>query len=100
MVELWKSIDSTEIRGNENPKLVVNVVEKITNFNKRQKHKGLKILTPKQMLYRLPIVLTQIRAGNTSETLLNQIRQIIYSLYREKKVPKKVHNSIMNPIKL
>ena len=52
------------------------------------------------MLYRLPIVLTQIRAGNTSETLLNQIRQIIYSLYREKKVPKKVHNSIMNPIKL
>ena len=48
MIELWKSIDSTEIPAN--PKLVVNIVEKIIDFNKRQKREGLKILTPKQIL--------------------------------------------------
>ena len=47
--------------------------------------KGLKILIPKQMLERLPIALAQVKTGNTSEKLLNQIRQIIYSLYREKR---------------
>ena len=44
--------------------------------------KGLKILTPKQMLQRLPIALAQIKAGNNSESLLNEIRQIVYSLYQ------------------
>ena len=42
---------------------------------------GLKILTPKQMLQRLPIALAQVKAGNTSESLSNEIRQIFYSLY-------------------
>ena len=50
---------------------------------------GLKILTPKQMLQRLPIALAQVRAGNTSESLPNEIRQILYSLYQEKKIIKK-----------
>ena len=45
---------------------------------------GLKILTLKQMLPRLPIVLAQVKAGNISENLLNEIRQIIYSLHQEK----------------
>ena len=61
---------------------------------------GLKILTPKQMLQRLPIALTQIKAGNGSEDLLNEIRQIIYSLCRAKKIFKKVDNNIMNSIKV
>ena len=43
--------------------------------------KGIKILTPKQMLQRLPIVFAQVKAGNASENLLNEICQIIYSLY-------------------
>ena len=43
------------------------------------------------MLQRLPITLTQVKAGNTSENLLNEIRQIIYSFYREKEVTKKVY---------
>ena len=60
----------------------------------------LKILTPKHMLQRLPIVLAQVKAGNTSENLLNEIRQIIHSLYREKEITKKVYNNIMNSIKL
>ena len=46
---------------------------------------GLKIVTPKQMFQRLPIALAQVKAANTSGNLLNEIRQIIYSLYRAKK---------------
>ena len=60
----------------------------------------LKILTPNQMLKRLPIVLAQVKAGNNSERLLNEIRQIVYSLYRSKEITKKVYNNIINSIKL
>ena len=52
------------------------------------------------MLQRLPIALTQVKAATTSENLLNQIRQVIYSLYRAKEITKKVHNNIMNSIRL
>ena len=58
---------------------------------KATKGEGLKILTPKQMLQRLPIALAQVKAGDTSENLLNEIRQIIYSLYRAKEIAKKVY---------
>ena len=51
------------------------------------------------MLQRLPIPLAQVKAGNTSEDLLNEIRQIIYSLYKAKKITKEVYNDIMNSIK-
>ena len=61
---------------------------------------GLKILTPNQMLERLPIALAQIKAGNNSESLLNEIRQIVYSLYRSKEITKKVYNNIINSIKV
>ena len=60
----------------------------------------LKILTSKQMLQRLSIALAHIKAGSTSESLLNEIRQIIYSLYRSKEITKKVYNNIMNSINL
>ena len=53
-----------------------------------------------QMLQRLPVEIAQVKAGNTSENLLNQIRQIIYYLYRANEITKKVHNNIMNSIKL
>ena len=66
----------------------------------RQECEGLKILTPNQMLKRLPIVLAQIKAGNNSESLLNEIRQIAYSLYRSKEVTKKVYNNIIKSIKV
>ena len=62
--------------------------------------KGLKILTPNQMLKRLPIALAQIKAGNNSECLLNEIRQIVYSLYRSKEITKNVYNNIINSIKV
>ena len=60
----------------------------------------LKILTPNQMLKRLPIALAQVKAGNNSESLLNEIRQIVYSLYRSKEITKKVCNNIINSIKV
>ena len=57
---------------------------------KEKQGKGLKILTPKQMLQRLPIALAQVKPGKTSENLLNEMRQIIYSLYRAKEIIIKV----------
>ena len=61
-------------------------------------HTNLKIFNPKQMLQRLPIAPAQVQAGNTSENLLNETCQIIYSLYREKELTKKVYNNIVNYI--
>ena len=52
------------------------------------------------MLQRLPIALAQIRAGNNSESLLNEIRQMVYSLYQSKEITKKVFNSIVKSIKV
>ena len=63
-------------------------------------HSKLKILTPKQMLQRLPIALAQVKAGNNSESLLNEIRQIVYSLYQSKQITKKVYNNIIKSIQL
>ena len=59
---------------------------------------GLKILTPKQMLQRLPIALAQVKAGDNFESLLNEIRQIVYSLYQSKQITKKVYNNIIESI--
>ena len=59
---------------------------------------GRKILTPKQMLQRLPISLAQVKAGNNSEILLNEIRKIVYSLYQSKQITRKVYNSIIKSI--
>ena len=123
LIEL-KNINTKKNPKNENPHKIVNVVQKILNFNKQQQVKGLpsdlariarvakfsdykisdhsslKMLTLKKMLQRLPIALAQVKAGNTSEILLNQIRIIIYSLYQAKVITKKVYSNIMNSIKL
>ena len=58
-------------------------------YDSKQEGFGLKILTLKQMLQRLPISLAQIKAGNNSKSLLNEIRQIVYSLYQSKEITKK-----------
>ena len=62
--------------------------------------KGLKILTPKQMLQRLPIALAQVKAGNNLESLLNEIRQIVYSLYQLKQITKNVYNNIIKSLNI
>ena len=71
------------------------------NYDARQNETTwmrLKILSPKQMLQRLPIALVQVKAGNNSEILLNEIRQIVYSLYQSKQITKKVYNNIIKSI--
>ena len=62
------------------------------------KGKGLKVVTLNQMLQRLPISLAQVNAGNNSENLLNEIRQIVYSLYQSKQIIKKAYNNIIKSI--
>ena len=73
------------------------------NYESKQNEtegKVLKILTPKQMLQRLPISLAQVKAGNNSESLLNEIRQIVYSFYQSKQITKKVYNNIIKFINI
>ena len=72
--------------------------ESKTKAAKENTGKGLKMLTPKQMLQRLPIALAQVKASNNSESLLNEIRQIVYSLYQSKQITKKVYNNIIKSI--
>ena len=67
----------------EKPDKIVKIVKKILKFNKQtQEGQGIKILTSNQMLSRLPISLAQLQAGNNSEKLNNEIKQLLYSLYR------------------
>ena len=63
-----------------------------------QKGERLKILTNKQMLNPLPILLAQIKAGNNSKSFKNEIRQILYSLYRSKVLTKTVYNNLIKSI--
>ena len=65
------------------------------NVVSKAKGAGLKILTDKQMLKRLPILLAQIQAGNNSNKLKNEVRQILYSLYRSKVLTKTVYNNLI-----
>ena len=80
--------------------LILNAFRSGIFLIKQTKGIGLKILTPKQKLQRLPIALAQVKVGNTSENILNKIRQIIYFLYQAKEITKKVYNNIMNSIKV
>ena len=66
----------------------------------RRKHRGqgLKILTPQQMLSRVPISLAQLKAGNNSKKLKNEIRQLLYSLYRSRKLSKRIYKHLMDAI--
>ena len=63
-----------------------------------QQGQGLKVPTPDQMLSRLPITLAQLKAENNSQKLINEIRQLLYSLYRSKKLTKTIYNHLINAI--
>ena len=73
---------SEEEKEIENSNEIVNLVESILEFNRQQQGQGLKMLTPNQLLSRLPISLAQLKAANNSEKLKNEIRQMLYSLCR------------------
>ena len=92
------SEDEKEI---EKPDKILKIVKEILDFNKKiRKQQGLelKILTPNQMLSRLPITLAQLKAGNNSEKLKNEIRQLLHSLYRSKKLTKQLYKSLIGII--
>ena len=83
------------------PNYILGNINKILDFNKeikKQQGSGLKILTPNQMLSRLPISLAQLKAGNNSEKLKNEIKQLLYSLYRLKKLKKQLYKSLIDII--
>ena len=94
-----KKMSKEEIED-EKPEEIVRVVEITLDFNKikQQKGKSIKILTPNQMLNRLPIALAQLQAGNNSNKLKNEIRQLLYSLYFSKDMTKQVYNNLINYI--
>ena len=78
---------------------MVEIVELILKFNQiDQEGSSLKILRPNQMLSRLPISLVKLKAGNNSEKLKNEISQILYSLYRSKKLTKNIYKSLVDII--
>ena len=86
MKEAIKNVSENKKLEIEENEKIINFFERILYFNRLdQSGKGLKILTPNQMFSRLPITLAQLKAGNNSEKLKNEIRQLLYSLYRSKK---------------
>ena len=86
------------IKFDDDYSLIMSEAKTKSKQNKTTKGTELKILTPKQMLQRLPIALAQVKAGNNSENLLNEIQQIIYSLYQGKEITEKVYNNLMKSI--
>ena len=78
-----------------------DIVEEILIFNRenrKQQGLGLKILTPNQMLNRLPITLAQLQAGNNTNKLKTEIRQLLYSLYRSTNITEQVYKSLIGTI--
>ena len=78
--------------------MILEARKQATEEIKEQDGTVLKILTPKQMLQRLPIALAQVKADNNSKSLLNEIRQIVYFLYQSKEITKEVYNNIIKSI--
>ena len=90
---------SEEEIENEQRDKILKIVEEIPEFNKQNRLRGgLNILTPDQMLSRSPITLAQLNAGNNSEELKNDIRQLLYFLCRSKKLTKNIYESLVGVI--
>ena len=89
---------SEQEKETENANEIVGIVEKILEFNRQQSEQGLKILTLDQRLNRLLISLAQLKAGNNSEKLKNEIRQLLYSLHRLKQLTKQIYKSLIDII--
>ena len=85
-----EEIDTTDMSELESEESAVK--------RRNQQGKEVKILTSNQMLSRLPISLAQLKAGNNSEKLKNEIRQLLYSLYRSKDMTKQVYNNLIKPL--
>ena len=102
IVKIWsllKEIPKPE-KSDEQPDTtdMPELEEESAAERRNQQGQGLKILTPDQMLSRLPITLAQLKAGNNSQKLINEIRQLLYSLYHSKKLTKTIYNHLINTI--
>ena len=87
MVDKAKKI--AELRSNPHRQKILEIINYLREiFNGQTEGKGLKTLMPNQILSRLPITLAQLKAGNNSEKLKNQIRELLYSFYRSRKTYK------------
>ena len=95
-VKLSPTSNAKKIRNRNN---MLEIVERILQFNRlNQSGEGLKILTPNQTFSRLPISLAQLNAANNSEKLKNEIRLLLYSLYRSKKLTKNIYKTLVDII--
>ena len=107
-----QSMSKDEIKNQNLPALIEGVEEILIFLEKidmaeleseeeaeqRQRGQGLKIMIPSQLITRLPILLLQVKAGNNSNKLKNEMRQIIYSLYRSKNLSKIIYNHLIKSI--
>ena len=101
--DLKKEIKEISEDKIENEKLdeIVNLVEKILEFNNQnqnQEGNGLKILIPKEMRTRLRITLAQLKVGNNSEKLKHETTPLLHTLHRSKNLPKTIYNNLINTI--
>ena len=79
-------------------KSVIEAISKLGDKEEQEIGKGLKIMTPRQIITRLPILLAQKQVGNNSQKLNNEIRKIFYSLYRSKNLSKTIYNHLISSI--
>ena len=91
--------DLYDIKSGSDLEYISDLYNLKSDSDKSKKGEGLKILTKKQMLSRLPIFLAQIQAGNNSKSLKNGLRQILYSLYRSEVLTKTVYNNLIKSIR-
>ena len=102
LIDLKNDIGNTsknDVNKIEEMNKIADIVEFLLHSNNYdQQEKGLKILTPSQMLSILPISLAQLKAGNNSEKLKNEIRQLLFSFYRSKKLTKQIYKSLIDII--
>ena len=97
--KLKDEIEEMSEKNKEESNKILKIVEEIIKFNnQKQSAEGIKILTPNQMLSRLPISLAQLEAGNSSNKRKNEIRQLLYSRYRSKNMTKQVYNNLIKHI--
>ena len=100
--DIWRAedekLDIATGGDDDRRKSVIDTISRLGDKEEPEIGKGLQIMTQKQMITRLPILLAQKQAGNNSQKLNNEIRQIIYYLYRSKNLSKTVYNHLINSI--
>ena len=99
MKNIVKNVPRDQVSRLEENEKIIDIIERILELNsEKQSGQGLKKLTPNQMPSRLPITSSQLKAGNNSEKLKNEIKQLLHSLYRSKKLTKQLYKSLIDII--